>query len=322
MTRLIVLRLLQGIPMIIAVIVVCFLMLQLIPGDPVQAMVGDFPVTPAFREAIETRYRLNDPFLTRLGSYLLNIARGDFGFSYQNQLPVLQLIQERLPRTALLVVAGFVVAIPLGLLVGLTAGLSPNRSVDRIWTTATLVAFAVPTFWLGQIFIIGFSLKLGWFPTQGMGPFVSRATGIDWFFEKLLYLALPVTVFAIHEGARAARIMRASVQDTLAQGYIVSARMKGLSRQAIIYGHVLRNSILPVVTTSGYAFGSMLGGTVLLESVFTWPGLGLLLIEAVRARDNMTVVGVVVIAAVMVILVNIIVDVLYAVIDPRVRSSK
>ena len=322
MIRLILLRLLQAVPMVIAVIVVCFLMLQLIPGDPVQAMVGDFPVTPAFREAIETKYRLNDPIFTQLGSYLLNIAGGDLGYSYQNQLPVLQLIQERLPRTVLLVVAGFVVAIPLGLLVGLTAGLSANRSTDRIWTTATLVAFGVPTFWLGQILIIVFSLKLNWFPTQGMGPFVSRAVGIDWILEKLLYLALPVAVFAIHEGARAARIMRASVQDTLSQGYIVSARMKGLSRQGIIYGHVLRNSILPVVTTSGYAFGSMLGGTVLLESVFTWPGLGLLLIDSVRARDNMTVVGVVVIAAIMVILVNIIVDVLYAMIDPRVRSSK
>lgn len=322
MIRLILLRLVHGVPLLLAVVIVCFVMLQLIPGDPVQAMVGDFPVTQAFRDSIEEKYRLNDPILTQLGSYLWNVFQGDFGYSFQNQLPVAELILERLPRTIILAVAGFVVAVPVGLIIGLTAGLSPNRGVDRIWTTATLVAFAVPTFWLGQIFVMFFALKLNWFPTQGMGPFVSRAQGFDLMLERLYYLALPVAIFALHEGARAARIMRASVQETLSQGFIVNARMKGLSRGEIIRNHLLRNSILPVVTTSGYAFASTLGGTVLIESVFTWPGLGLLLVDSVRARDNMTVVGVVVVAAAMVIIVNLLVDVIYALVDPRVRSAK
>lgn len=322
MTRLILLRLAHGVPLILAVIVVCFLMLQMIPGDPVQAMVGDFPVTQAFRDSIEAKYRLNDPILTQLGSYLLNFAQGDFGFSFQNQMPVLDLILERLPRTILLAVAGFVVAIPAGLVIGLIAGLSPSRRADRTWTTATLIAFAIPTFWLGQLLVMLFALKLNWFPTQGIGPFVSRAHGFDWFLERLTYLALPVAVFVVHEGSRAARIMRASVQETLSQGYIVNARMKGLTRGEIIRKHLLRNSVLPVVTTSGYAFASTLGGTVLIESVFTWPGLGLLLVDAVRARDNMTVVGVVVVAAAMVIVVNLLVDVIYALTDPRVRSTR
>lgn len=321
MIRLVLLRLAQGIPLLLAVVVVCFVMLQLIPGDPVQAMVGDFPVTQAFRDSIEEKYRLNDPILTQLGTYLWNVVHWDFGYSFQNQLPVLDLILERLPRTIILAVAGFAIAIPVGLFIGLRAGLSPNRRVDKIWTTATLVAFAVPTFWLGQIFVMVFALKLNWFPTQGMEPFVSRAQGFDMLLERLYYLALPVAVFMVHEGARAARIMRASVQETLSQGYIVNARMKGLGRDEIIRKHLLRNSVLPVVTTSGYAFASTLGGTVLIESVFTWPGLGLLLVDSVRARDNMTVVGVVVVAAAMVILVNLLVDVIYALVDPRVRSA-
>lgn len=322
MIRFILIRLLQGIPMIFAVIIVCFLMLQIIPGDPVQAMVGDFPVTPAFRKIIEKQYNLNDPVFSQLLSYFWNIFQGNLGYSFQHQLPVLDLISERLPRTLLLAFSGFAVAIPLGLFIGLRAGLSPNKSVDRVWTTATLVAFAVPTFWLGQIFVIIFALNLNWFPTQGMGPFVSRAQGIDWLLEKLRYMALPIAVFAVHEGARTARIMRASVQDTLSNGYIATAQMKGLSRCAIIYAHLIRNSILPVVTTSGYAFASTLGGTVLIESVFTWPGLGLLLVDAVRVRDNMTVIGVVIVAATMVILVNLLVDIIYAVVDPRVRTVK
>lgn len=322
MTRLILLRLAHGVPLILAVVIVCFVMLQLIPGDPVQAMVGDFPVTQAFRDRIEAQYQLNDPLATRLGSYLLNFVQGDFGYSFQNQMPVLDLIRERLPRTILLAVAGFAVAIPIGLAIGLMAGLSPNRRIDRLWTTATLVAFAVPTFWLGQLLVLFFALKLNWFPTQGMEPFVSRADGVGLVIERLHYLALPVAVFVVHEGARAARIMRASVQETLSQGYIVNARMKGLTRGQIIRRHLLRNSILPVVTTSGYAFASTLGGTVLIESVFTWPGLGLLLVDSVRARDNMTVVGVVVVAAAMVVIVNLLVDIVYALVDPRVKAAR
>ncbi len=322
MLRIILVRVAHGLPLLLAVIVICFVMLRLIPGDPVQAMVGDYPVPEAYRAAIEEKYRLNDPLPLQLGSYLLNIIKGDFGYSFQTQLPVIDLIKERLPRTILLAVAGFAVAIPVGIAVGLTAGLSSSRRLDRIWTTIALTAFAIPTFWLGQLLVIFFALKLNWFPTQGMGPFISRAHGFDLILERFYYLALPVAVFIVHEGARTARIMRASVQETLSQGYIVSARMKGVGRGGIIRKHLLRNSILPVVTTSGYAFASTLGGTVLIESVFTWPGLGLLLVDSVRVRDNMTVLGVVVVAAAMVILVNLLVDIAYAIIDPRVRVAK
>ncbi|MGN6467912.1 MAG: ABC transporter permease [Rhizobiaceae bacterium] len=320
MLRFVLFRLLHAIPLLIAVILVILLMLQFIPGDPVQAMVGDFPVSPEFRAAITQHYHLDDPFPVRVYSYFANLLHGDFGYSYQFQRPVLDLIAESAPRTILLTLVGFLIAVPFGILIGTVSGTTRNSRVDHFWTSTALVAYAIPTFWLGQLLVLVLAVHLGWFPTQGMGPLVSRAHGFSWFVERAHYIALPALAFAVHEGTRFARIMRASVADTLGQGYIVTARAKGLSRGAIIRGHVLRNSSLPLVTLAGYAFGAALGGAVLLETVFTWPGLGLLLVQAVRMRDNMTVVGIVIFAAIAVIVINLLVDLLYAALDPRIRS--
>jgi peptide/nickel transport system permease protein len=295
-------------------------MLQFIPGDPVQAMVGDFPVSPDFRAAITAQYHLDDPFPVRVYSYFANLLHGDFGYSYQFQRPVLDLIVEHAPRTILLTLVGFLVAIPVGVLIGIVSGTTRSKRTDHVLTSSSLVAYAIPTFWLGQLMVLVLAVHFGWFPTQGMGPLVSRAHGFSWFVERAHYIALPALAFAVHEGTRFARIMRASVADTLGQGYIVTARAKGLTRSAIIRGHVLRNSSLPLVTIAGYAFGSALGGAVLLETVFTWPGLGLLLVQAVRMRDNMTVVGIIIFAALAVIIVNLLVDLLYALLDPRIRN--
>lgn len=322
MLRFTLLRILHAIPLLVAVILVIFLMQQMIPGDPVQAMVGDFPVPQAFRDAIEAKYHLNDPLYVRIWSYFANLLQGDFGYSYHSQRPVLELILERAPRTVLLASAGFGVAIPLGMVIGVVTGTTRRKGVDQTWTTATLLLYAVPTFWLAQLMVILFALKLNWFPTQGMGPLISQAEGLDWVLERLYYMVLPVGAFAIHEAMRVARIMRASVIDTLGQGYIVTARAKGLTRGEIIRRHILRNSSLPLVTIAGYAFGAALGGAVLLETVFTWPGLGLLLIEAIRTSDNLTVMGVVIFSAVAVVVMNFVVDVLYALIDPRIRHNR
>lgn len=321
MLRFLLNRALFSIPLIFVVIVVMFTLLHLLPGDPVQSMVGDYPVPAAFREAIEEKYRLNDPFIVQVGNYLASVMQGDFGFSFQHQRPVFDLVMERAPRTILLASVGFAFAIPLGMVIGIIGGTTRRPSVDNSLTTTALVAYAIPTFWLGQILIMFLAIRFGWFPTQGVGPLVSRAHGFDWVLERARYLTLPVLAFAIHEGMRFARIMRASVADTLSQGYIVTARAKGLSRGQIIRSHVLRNSSLPLVTTAGYAFGSALGGAVLLETVFTWPGLGLLMVDSIRVRDNLTVVGIVIFSAVAVIIMNLVVDILYVMIDPRIRTG-
>ncbi len=321
MLRFILFRLLHAIPLLIAVIFVVLLMLQLIPGDPVQAMVGDFPVSPEFRAAITKQYHLDASFPVRVYSYFVNLLHGDFGYSYQFQRPVLDLIVETAPRTILLTSVGFLIAIPVGVLIGIISGTTRNKRVDHFWTSLALVAYGIPIFWLGQLLVLVLAVHLGWFPTQGMGPLVSHAHGFAWLRERAHYLALPALAFAVHEGTRFARIMRASVADTLGQGYIITARAKGLTRWAIIRKHVLRNSCLPLISVAGYVLGSALGGAVLLETVFTWPGLGLLLVQAVRMRDNMTVVGIAIFAALAVIVINLVVDLLYAAIDPRIRGS-
>lgn len=311
----------QAIPVLLGVVVLIFCLLQLIPGDPVQAMVGDMPVPPALRAALEARFHLNDPFPVRLLNYVWNVLHGDLGYSMNFRRPVFDILAERFPRTLLLAGSGYAIGIFIGVLIGIQSAVTSRRSVDQAWSVLVLVGYAVPTFWLGQLLVMLFSIRLGWLPTQGMGPLMSRASGFDWFLERATYLALPVTTYTVLEATRVARYMRASVLDTLEQGYIVTARQKGLTRREIVIGHVVRNSILPVITVTGYSFGTAMGGAVLLETVFSYPGIGTLMVEAVRARDTQLIVGVVVLIACSVVIMNVVVDLLYAALDPRIRVA-
>jgi peptide/nickel transport system permease protein len=258
----------------------------------------------------------------RLLKYFVNLLHGDLGFSYQQQDTVMHLILQRAPRTLLLAAAGFAMGVPVGIGIGLLSATSRNGHVDRFWTTVALVGYAIPGFWLGQLLVILFAMRLGWFPTQGMAPLFSRATGVAFVLERARYLALPAITYAVYEATRVARLMRVSTIETLGAGYIVTARAKGLSRGAIIRGHVLRNSSLPVLTVMGYASGVAMGGSVLIETVFSWPGVGLLLIEAIRNRDNQVVVGVVLFISLSVILMNLVVDILYGLLDSRIRMGR
>ena len=322
MARYIFVRILQAIPLVACVVVLVFVLLQFTPGDPVQAIVGDYPVPPAFRAAIVLQYHLDDTLPVRLLHFFANLLHGNLGYSYQQQEFVATLILQRAPRTLLLAAAAFAIGVPAGIGIGLLSATTRSGHVDRFWTTAALVGYAVPGFWLGQLLVILFAMQLGWFPTQGMAPVFSRASGTAFVLERLRYLALPAITYAVYEATRVARLMRASTIETLGAGYIVTARAKGLSRGAIIRGHVLRNSSLPVLTVMGYAFGVAMGGAVLIETVFSWPGIGLLLIEAIRNRDNQVVVGVVLFISLAVIIMNLIVDILYGLLDPRIRAAR
>lgn len=311
----------QAVLLLFAVIVIIYCLLQLIPGDPIQAMVGDVPVPPALRASLEQRFHLNEPFVQRLYGYLTNVLHGDLGYSLNYRRPVFEILAERFPRTLLLAGIGYAFGITFGILIGIHSAVTKYRGVDQAWSTVVLIGYAMPTFWVGQLLVMGLSIQLGWFPTQGMGPMISRATGFDFILERATYLALPVLTYTILETTRVARFMRASVSETLEQGYIVTARQKGLSRREIIMGHVVRNSILPVITVMGYSFGTAMGGAVLLETVFSYPGVGSLMVESVRARDTQTIVGVVILIACSVVVMNIVVDLLYAWLDPRIRVS-
>lgn len=313
-------RLLQAIPLLVGVVFVVFVLLQFTPGDPVQAIVGQYPAPPAFRAALTAEYHLDSPVWVRFWYFLVNIAHGNLGYSFASNESIGGLIASRLPNTLLLASSGFLVGILVGVVVGVLTATSRRGSVDTMVTTGVLAAYAIPSFWLGQLLVIFFAVKLNWFPTQGMAPLGSNATGIYWFTERLTYLALPMLTYAVYEAARVTRLTRVSVIETLGQGYIITARNKGLTHAQTIRRHVLRNSSLPVVTAMGYSFAVAMGGSVLIETVFSWPGIGLLLVDSIRRRDNQVVIGLVIVIAVAVVVMNLLVDLAHAWLDPRIRK--
>lgn len=313
-------RVLQAIPMLLGVILLIFVLMQFTPGDPVQAIVGQYPVPQSFRDALTREYHLDAPVWTQYWYFLVNLAHGNLGYSYASHESVTALIVDRLPNTLVLAASAYVVGIVIGGVVGLLTATSRRRGVDTLIQTGVVGAYAIPSFWLGQILVIVFALKLGWFPTQGIAPVESNATGVYWVMERLAYLALPMLTYAVYEGARVTRLTRVSVIETLNQGYIVTARMKGLTRGRTVRSHVVRNSSLPVVTALGYSFAVAVGGSVLIETVFSWPGIGLLLVDSIKQRDNQVVIGLVVVIAAAVIVMNLLVDLAHAWLDPRIRA--
>ena len=315
-------RLLHSIPLLLAVVVAVFLLMEAAPGDPIQAIVGEFPASPAFIERITEKYQLDRPVHERLVAYVGNVLKGDLGESLSHRRPVASLIWERLPNSVLLAVSGLGFAAIVGVLLGVIAATIRHRFVDTGITVVALTGFAVPVFWLGQMLIILFAMKLGWLPSQGMRSLRAPAVGLALWQSVGAHLILPMLAVAAREIGLNARITRASMRDTMNRDYITTLRAMGLSESRIMWQHGLKNAMLPVVTVVGYNFGFALAGTVLIETVFAWPGVGRLLYDAVTTRDNIVVVGVFLLTAVLVVLVNLLTDIIYGFLDPRIRTER
>ena len=315
-------RLLHSIPLLLAVVVAVFLLMEAAPGDPIQAIVGEFPASPAFIERITEKYQLDRPVHERLVAYVGNVLKGDLGESLSHRRPVASLIWERLPNSVLLAVSGLGFAAIVGVLLGVIAATIRHRFVDTGITVVALTGFAVPVFWLGQMLIILFAMKLGWLPSQGMRSLRAPAEGLALWQSVGAHLILPMLAVAAREIGLNARITRASMRDTMNRDYITTLRAMGLSESRIMWQHGLKNAMLPVVTVVGYNFGFALAGTVLIETVFAWPGVGRLLYDAVTTRDNIVVVGVFLLTAVLVVLVNLLTDIIYGFLDPRIRTER
>lgn len=313
-------RLLHALPLLLAVIVAAFLLIQAAPGDPIQAMVGEFPASAAFIEQVTKKYKLDRPMHERLVAYVGNVLQGDLGESLSSRRPVVGLIAERLPNTVLLAVSGLGLAAIVGVMLGVTAATIRHRALDTAITVCALAAFAIPVFWLGQMLIIVFSIDLGWLPSQGMRSLRAPAEGIDAWLTVASHLVLPAITVAAREIGLIARITRASMRDTMNRDYVTTLRALGLSERRIVWRHALKNAMLPVVTVIGYHFGYALAGTALIETVFAWPGVGRLLYDAVTLRDHAVVVGVFLLAGLLVIVVNLVTDLIYGLLDPRIRS--
>ncbi len=320
LARYVFLRLLQAVPVVLGVVVLNFLLLQLAPGDVATVLAGEAGgAPPEYIEQLRARFGLDQPMLVQLGLYLKNILLLDLGYSFRNNAPVLELILERLWPTLLLMGATFVLSVGGGVLIGLLAALWVRTWRDHLISVVAVVAYATPLFWIGLMLILVFSIWLDWFPTSGMEDVVAFHEGFARVADIAHHLVLPTVTLSLFYLALYTRLMRATVLEQRGAEYVTTARAKGLTESRITRRHILRNALLPVVTMAGVQVGALLGGSVVVETVFAWPGLGQLAFQSLFARDFNLLLGIFFLSACLVVVVNLIVDVIYVLLDPRIR---
>lgn len=315
-------RVLTGIPVLLIVVLGTFLMLEAAPGDAVDAyLAGIGGGDAALGAELRARYGLDVSGMERLRAYVSALAHGDMGRSVALDRPISALIAERLPTTLLLMGSATALAFTLGSLLGIVAGARPGSLADRLLSTGSLALYAVPGFWLGLVLVTVFAVNLRWLPVSGLETIASGRTGLSRAADIAEHLVLPVTALGVIYLALFLRLMRAGMAEVWRQDFVTALRARGLSRRHIVVGHVARNALLPLVTMLGYQAGAMLGGSVVIESVFAIPGFGRLAQEAVAGRDAPLLAGIILISAVMVLLANMLVDMAYAWLDPRIGSD-
>lgn len=291
---------------IIGLVIVVFFVTRLL-GDPIRLMLPP-QASDQQIETVQNQFGLNDPLLTQFGRYLQGAVRGDFGDSIWMRQPALPIVLERLPRTLLLATITIAIALPLAVAMGVISAVKPRSFIDRIVTVVSLGGLSVADFWLGLMAILIFAVELGWLPTSGYGGLSG------WQFA-----VLPALTLAVRPIGRISQIQRSSMLDELSQGYVATARAKGLSERVVIVMHALRNAAIPTVTLAGTELSSLLNGAIVIETIFGWPGIGSLLIQAIERRDMPLVVASTVVIATMIIVLNLLIDLLYAALDPRIR---
>ncbi|HEY4200584.1 MAG TPA: ABC transporter permease [Devosiaceae bacterium] len=312
-------RLLQLLPILLVIVCVNFFLVRLAPGDPVSYLIGDAPATPEFVAGLRSFYGLDKPVWEQLFIYLFNILHGDLGFSYVSQENVTTILLSRLPATLMLIGTELVLSIIIGVLAGVASARRQGKWLDQIVTVLSLIGYAVPAFWLAQILMLVFSLKLGLFPSQGMHSMRYDLSGWSSFTDLVYHLILPVFTLTIYNLALIARVTRASMANTMKLEFITFARSKGARERAVVWRHGLKNAILPVVTVIGLEFRNLVAGAVLTETVFAWPGVGRLTYDSIRSRDYPVLMGILLLIGVVVVIGNLLTDLAYARLDPRVR---
>ena len=312
----------SSIPTLLILLAGLFILLQFAPGDTVDALMAQMGGgDPAQAAELRRFYGLEGSAAVRLLDYLWRLVRLDLGFSAIYNKPVATVILERLPATLLLMVSSLAFAFFFGLVLGVIAARQVNRWPDTLISTFGLIFYATPAFWFGLMCIVAFSIHLAWLPPGGFGTIGAGLTGIAYWLDAARYLVMPMLTLGLGFLAIYLRIMRASMLEVLSLDFVRTARAKGLDEYRVIYRHVLRNAMLPMVTLIGLQAGTMLGGSVVVESVFALPGLGRLAYESVVQRDLNTLLGIAFISAVLVICINFLVDILYARLDPRITAG-
>jgi peptide/nickel transport system permease protein len=306
-------------PLLAGMIGLGFAIIQLAPGDPVQVLVGDYPASPEYVTQVRERFGLNQPVWIQLGRYVTEVLRGNLGYSFFYNEPVLGVLLGRLGATLLLMGAAFLLASVAGILLGVACGRRPGSATDHALMVLGLAGYSLPVFWLGQLLLMSLSLQLNLFPTQGMQTIASGLSPAGRALDVLHHLVLPVVTLATRYLALNVRLMRTSLVEVSAMDYLTTARAKGLRESVVIYKHALRNALLPVVTMMGLNVGHLVAGAVLTETVFAWPGLGRLIFDSILHRDYPVMLGGLLVISVCVVIGNLLADLAYAVIDPRIR---
>ena len=304
-------RLLMMIPVLIGVSFLVFFILAVSPGDPARMILGE-QATQESVDALREEMGLDDPVLVRYAHYMEDVLHGDLGTSYKTKLDVLMQVVDRFPNTLILSVAGIVVALIIGVPIGILSAKRQYSWVDNLTTVLGLVGVAMPNFWLGLLLVMLFSLQLGWLPSSGMG---------EGLVPMIKSLILPALTLGTGCAASIMRMTRSSMLEAMRQDYIDTARSKGLKESYITKYHMFKNALIPIITVIGLQFGMLLGGAALTETIFSWPGLGRFMIESIKSKDMPMVLGSAMFLAVMYSVVNLIVDILYAYADPRIKAQ-
>ena len=306
---------------IIAVAIFNFFLVHSAPGDPALVMAGQSGATDeVFLERVRADYGLDKPLPVQLGTYLKKIVTFDLGYSHRQQRLITDVIAERLGSTLLLTGTAFLISLIGGIALGAMAGVRAGRLSDTVITILSLIVYATPVFWLGIMLVLLFSVQLGWLPPFGYQTVASGLQGWELWLDRARYLVLPALTLGLLYLAIYARLMRASIIEVSHQDYVKTARAKGANEQRVLWRHMLRNALLPVVTMAGVQAGTLVGGSVVIETVFAWPGLGRMTYEAVLQRDYQLLLGIFLVLSILVSIFNLLTDLLYRVVDPRIRA--
>lgn len=310
-------RILQAIPLVILVTIIAFFIINAAPGDPVNMFINPETATPMDVEAMRISLGLDKHIIIRYFIWLGNILQGDLGMSYQHSIPVLDLILERLPNTLILAllstILSFLIAVPAGII----SAIKKNSIWDYIFSVISFIGVSVPSFWLGLMLILLFSLKLGWLPSGGMRANFDEFVLLD----RIKHLVLPTLILGFGSAAGIMRYMRSSMLEVINQDYIRTARSKGLSEKIVIYKHALRNALLPIITMLAFIIPGLFSGAVITETIFSWPGIGRLAVEATFQRNYPIMMGSILVSSILIIIGSLLADIGYAIADPRIKYN-
>ncbi|CAH1656400.1 MAG: ABC transporter permease [Chelatococcus sp.] len=316
-------RVVQAAMVVVGVVFLSFFLVRLAPGDAAMAIAGETGYSdPQYVADLRKEFGLDKPVLTQFGIYLAKVGVGDLGFSYQKRQPVYDLIMERLPATLLLAGVVIVVSLAIGIFVGAVSAKYAGRLVDGVLRVFLMAFYAMPSYWLGLVLVLTFSVHLGWLPAFGIETMGGDPAPMARALDIGRHLVLPALTLGLFFAAIYARLTRAAMLEVVNLDFVRTARAKGISETRLFIRHVLRNALIPVVTYAGLQTSALVGGTVLVETVFSWPGIGRLAYDALIARDNNLLIGIFIFTSVLVVLFNLLTDLLYVVLDPRMELGK